>query len=398
MPPLNRRPAGLAPRGLPGLDPTALLVVVVALLGCVFLYLVGIDALEGRSSLQFFADSGSYHAVARGDVPGRDEAVDLIGITSNYLGPSAVLWLAGQNYYAVLAINSLLFYASIVSLSRTLRLDSLRFTGLLLIDPMTLSSVVSVNKEIISLVFLALLVRVLTVRSVLSTLAAGAMSMLVRWQLCAFYVVLLSLASPANILRRNRWLSFALVLVGLSIMYDQLASVFEEIQAVFEMSAAEYEGSGLFELLVNWQDRFGYWLVFPLKALHLLFALGLRFDRLLKPVDIYNDVVVMVHSSMTLVLFVSLWSRRLFRIQNDLIYISLLYLAVFAISPIYAPRYMYPVYVLWAAALSARTSSPGLLSGPSAPMVRRRIAVGAEETAVRADMLAGSPEGRRLTR
>jgi hypothetical protein len=62
------------------------------------------------------------------------------------------------------------------------------------------------------------------------------------------------------------------------------------------------------------------------------------------------------------VMFLALWHARRVRLSNDLVYLSLLYVAVFAITPIYTPRYFYPVYVLWAAAWLAR--DPGCLRLP----------------------------------
>ena len=51
-------------------------------------------------------------------------------------------------------------------------------------------------------------------------------------------------------------------------------------------------------------------------------------------------------------------------LRNDLVYMSLIYIAVFAITPIYTPRYFYPVYVMWAAALC--TPRPAIVDPASA--------------------------------
>ena len=352
----------------PALGTTALLVIALVLLGCVFLYVVGIDALEGRSDFVFFADSETYHDAARGDLAGFDGIADSIAVSANYLGPLLVLKLALQNYYAVLFINAGLFFASVASIARSLKLDPLRFALLLLMNPLMVSSLLSVNKEIISLVFLALLLHALARRAWLALLAAMAVSLLVRWQLLVFVLALYAMISPVNPLRRHRMLTLGLLLAGLSALYVQLASVFEPIRAVLDVSAAEYEGSGLQEALQGYQDIGLYWLVFPLKSASLLFAAGLHFERLLAPADLYNDIWQPLHSLMTLVLFIALLKTRRMRLANDLVYLSVIYLAVFAMSPIYAPRYFLPVYFLWAAALAPRYGSvvlfPGATSAP----------------------------------
>jgi hypothetical protein len=114
---------------------------------------------------------------------------------------------------------------------------------------------------------------------------------------------------------------------------------------------------GTFTALVYYQAQGFYFLVFPFKALHLLFAMGLRVDRLLNPRSIYNDIFVVLHCAATLVLFLMILRRRLFTLRSDLIFLSCVFLAVFCLTPIYAPRYLYPVYVVWALVVAgARTT------------------------------------------
>jgi hypothetical protein len=341
---------------------TALLFALLALLGAVFLNVVGIDALEGRNDFLFFADSGTYHLAARGELPGVEGITDSIGVASNFLGPLVMLDLVGQNYYLMLLLNTLLCLLSIASIAQSLRLDPLRLAALLLVNPLTVSSLLSVNKEILSLVVVALALRSQVRRSALSLLAAIAVALLVRWQLALFLLVLVVLLSPLNPVRRHRAWTLVALLAGLSALYVALAPVFEPIRLAFEQSAAEYEGSGLYTWLQGWQEAGAYALIFPLKAAHLLFGLGLRFDRLVAPVDLYNDGWQLLHSTMTLVLFIALWRTRRLRLDNDLVWITVLYMALFGMSPIYSPRYFYPVYVLWAAALALPGDGVALLA------------------------------------
>lgn len=332
-------------------EPLAIaLVLALTLLGALFLYIEGIDALEGRSSFQFFADSSTYHAAAAGGVVGFDSPADVVGLAANYLGPLAVLMLAGENYYAVLVLNALMLAFSVASLSRSLRLDAVKLLLVLLANPMTISSLLSVNKEIVSLVFVAALVRAHAAGSLGALLLAAVTSILVRWQLTMVLFVAWLLFSAANPLRTRRRLTLLVLLGGLSVVYLQLAATLEPIRLNFELATEEHEGSGVYEQLVSLQNSGWYWAVFPGKAAHLLFGMGVRMDRLFNPTNIYNDIWQLLHSTALLVLFIALLRGKRFRIGSDLVYLSLIYVAVFAITPIYAPRYFYPVYVLWAAA------------------------------------------------
>lgn len=331
--------------------PAVVLVVVLALLGALFLHVVGIDALEGKNDFQFFADSSTYHEAARGGLGHVETLADMVGVAANFLGPLVLLQLAGENYYAVLALNALLLAFGVTSLARSLRVDALKLLLVLLVNPMTISSLLSVNKEIISLVFVALLVRAYAAGSIVALLLAAVVSVLVRWQLTMVLIVTCALVGTANPLREYRRTALLLLLVGLSVVYVQLAATLEPIRTNFEGAAEDYEGSGFYEQLVSLQNGGWYWAIFPVKAAHLLFGLGLRLDRLFNWTNIYNDVWQLLHSTSMLVLFVALLRARRFRLSNDLVYLSLIYVAVFGISPIYAPRYFYPVYVLFAAAL-----------------------------------------------
>ena len=351
----------------------AALLALVTLLGAAFLFAVGIDAIEGRNDFQFYADSGTYHEAARGGLVGLDSLVDVVGIAGNFLGPLLVLRLTGENYYLVLLANAVMLFMSVASISRTLRLDSLRLAALLLLNPLTISSLLAVNKEILSLVFVAILLRGFATRSRLLLGAAAVLSVLVRWQLTLVLMLLVAMVMPTGAWRGRRRIALLGLLAGLSVLYVLLLPVFEPIRASFDLSVSDYEGSGFYEWLVGWQDIGAYWAVFPVKAAHLLFGLGLRIDRLLAPANLYNDVWQLLHSSATLLMFIALWRARQLRLDNDLVFISAIYIAVFALSPIYSPRYFYPVYVLWAIALAAGTPALQLVR-PARRRARPRTA------------------------
>jgi hypothetical protein len=368
---------------------TALMLLGIAALGALFLAWIGIDALEGRNHFQFFADSETYHAAARGEFVGLDSTGDFIGVSGNFLGPAFLVRLLGGNYYLIMLFNVLVLYFSAASMARSLHLDVLRFTAVLLLNPITVSSLLSVNKEIISVAFLALLLVAYTRRSFIALVCAALISILVRWQLLLFLLVLLGFTTQLNPLRHRRLTLLIMLLIGMSLLYVLLSPVFEAIRQSVERTAGEYQGSGFFDWASSIEERGGYALVFPLKALHLLFGLGLRFDRLFAPVDIYNDVWQLLHSTASLVMFLLLCLSRRVSLRNDLIYLSVVYIVVFSISPIYSPRYFYPVYVLWAAVLLSSPRPVRILHDGNGRTVRRpRVSAGSEPAA--ADPLPGA--------
>ena len=339
------------------------MVVGLALLCAAFLASLGIDALEGRSEFQFFADSSTYHELARGELDHVESAADMIGVAGNFLGPFVLLRAVGNDYYGVMVINAALLVIAVMTMARTLGMSAPHYLLLLLINPITVSSVLSVNKEILSLICLALLLRAFAVRSIPLFLLATALSVLVRWQLTLVVLLMALMLSRANLLRERRTTSIFVLLVALSAIDVALAPVLEPSRLVFELAADEYEGSGLYQSLVSLQDLGLYILVFPIKAAHLLFGMGLRLDRLVAPQNIYNDVWQLLHSTTSLLLFVALWRRGRLTLRNDLVYLSVIYTVIFALTPIYTPRYFFPVFVLWAAALCTPDPTSRIFTG-----------------------------------
>ena len=335
------------------LTAASLSIAAMTLAGALFLHLAGIDALEERNAFQFFADSQTYHEIARGGLATFDSGIELVGVAVNFLGPLLLLFVAGENYYAMLVLNALMLAWAIASIARSLGLDPFRFLLVLVCNPLVLSSLLSVNKEMLSIVFLALLLRACVARSAGAWIAAAVVSLLVRWQLTLVLLTVAFVVGPLNPLRERRWTTIAAIVLGLSLLYVLLGETLAPIRVNFEFAAEDYEGSGLYESLNSLQNDGWYWAVFPVKAVHLLFGNGLRLDRLFHPDNIYNDVFQLLHSLALLLLFTALVRAGRAKVSNDLVYLSLLYIAIFAITPIYSPRYFLPVYVLWAAALCA---------------------------------------------
>ena len=311
-----------------------------------YLFIHGIDAIEGRNPYQFFADANTYHDFARRVMS--SNASELIGVGRNLIGPLVIVLMSGDNYYVISAVNVAIFYTSVRLISWDAGLDPLLFAVLLLLNPMTISSLMAANKEILSLLFLALLLRAWLRQSGLWLGLAALVAIGVRWQLLAFLLLLLPLALGWRLPRRNRVLILVSLSVGLSIAYALGQPLLSDVNDNFIAATQSYsEGSGLFSKLVLLQMEGLYFLVAPLKAAHLLFGLGLRFDRLLSPVEIYNDVWQLLGSTSLLMAFTTLLAKRLFRLENDLVFISVIYILFFSLSPIYAPRYFYVVYVIW---------------------------------------------------
>lgn len=320
---------------------------VLVVFGGIFLYYIGQYALVGRHPFEFFADSKTYHDLYSGYLVMQE---GLIGVSFNFLGPMMILSATQGNIYLIMIVNVTIFALSILFVSRSLNFDPVKVAFIQLLSPMTLSSLMSVNKEIIVFPVLVLIINGYRYRSISLVLAAVLISVLARWQLTVFCLVLIGLFFVRHV---NRYLVLALLLIAVSAAYYFMQDLLRPILENVEFSTAQFtEGSGLFERLNQIQNDGFYFLVAIVKAAHLLFSLGLKFDTIRNPIIFYNDQVVATFCLVNLVFFIALIATRRFRLSNDLIMISIVYLVVFALTPVYAPRYFYAVTILWALALA----------------------------------------------
>ena len=333
--------------------------------------LVAVPALNGDLDLQFYADSGTYETLARQS----GINLDLISVGANLLGPLLILQVLGHSRFLVFLFNLACLVVAFRVFVRTYPLDPRRFLSYLLISPLVFVSVLSINKEIVSLPALALFAAYVERRQIRYLVPALALGLLVRWQTTLVMLVFLGLTSFLNPLRRHRALSLALLLVAISVWYPRNLATFEAIDRIASLAARENtSGSGLFSRFIAIQNSYGYALVVVPKTLQQMLGLLLR-GRGTEPFVFFNDVVMVLQSAVSAWLLVRAALLRRYVLADNLFYLACVFAAVFALSPIYAPRYFFPVYVMVAAMVARRMPAtprlqpappPELLGAPSA--------------------------------
>lgn len=323
--------------------------------GAFFLHFIGQYSLVDQHYFQFFADSNTYHSLYEGIyVPrGTDQLID---VSANYAGPIAILTITGGNIYLIMIINVAIFTTSMMCICKLLKIDEVKTSALLMLSPLTVSSLLSVNKEIFIFPFIAFMIIAYKNRSVLAIIFAFIFAVLFRWQLVLFLIAMIPAQFAFNFRLVSKWLVFAASLISISVVYYYLQSYLEPVFNVAERSnAAVASGSGVFSRLIDIQQEGWYFAVFFPKAAQLLFALGVRYDTILNPIDFYNDLFVTLHCTATIVVFLALLIYRRLSLSSDLIFASILFLIIFCITPIFAPRYLHPVYVIWVLVLCGAT-------------------------------------------
>lgn len=315
-----------------------------------FLYIVGNSQLEEvYPTFQFFADSNTYIKTYRGD---GDEGA-LIRVDGNYFGPLMVLNMFQGNNYLIMVFNCFVFGWSVIRIAQSLKIDSFQVVLLLMISPLTISNLLSVNKEIFLFPFLALALDAYLRGSRIFMLLALFFSLFVRWQLGVFYVLLIFIIKWRPIFE-TRFKTLLGLLVAISVVYVLIQPIIEPILLYVKLSNETYEGdgSGIFERVLEAQNTGLYFLIFPIKAFHLLFGMGFKIDKIFNPIELYNDFFVAGHCAITFVVFSVLAFKRKITLKSDLLFVGVLFLIVFCVTPIFAPRYLYFVFVLGALVLA----------------------------------------------
>lgn len=317
-------------------------------LAITFFFFLGDAMLNEEIGIRLFADSTTYEleAYALRDL----SAIQLMIFNPNYFGPISILRLLDGSRWGVLVLNLLVFTLALSILFKAVELNRKLFVVLLLINPMTFSSLLSINKEIFSLLTISLMIYGIRHKSILASLACLVISVLARWQLGLFVVVLWVLISPLNILRHRRVWTLLLSIIFVSVAYSAMQNVywFSGVGEVAMVGAADWEGTGMWEWFLQVQNAGGYFLIFPLKVLQAMFGILVYIDKMIDPPELgfYNYVVVMLHALIMLFVLVYVFANKRLNVENNAFYFALLYMLIFAVTPIYAPRYFYPVFVL----------------------------------------------------
>jgi hypothetical protein len=178
----------------------------------------------------------------------------------------------------------------------------------------------------------------------------------VRWQMVIFILLVSAVTSKINPLQKKRgWI--LIILIGLvSIAYPILVSeILESIEQVSIHRTYDEDDpqvSGAYPKMQEIQRSYGYFLVVIPKTIQLLFGFLGRFSIESIESDFWNNFVIMGQCLHTLILFCIAPAYRKIDLSEDCLFLICIFAVMFAATPIFAPRYFYPVAIwlaLWLA-------------------------------------------------
>jgi hypothetical protein len=313
---------------------------------------LGLPGLTGEIDLQTYSDSLTYERLSKNMPSG----VSLISVSSNLVGPIAILRMLDYNYVSVFAFNILVFLASFKTIFSHYDLNKNVFMLFIFVSPLMFFSLFNVNKEILVLFDMAVFLAFLKNRKILYLLLALAVSLLIRWQMTLFILLALPIIFIDKYFRHRKTIVFFLI-AGLSVIYPMLSSVFEAVILHSIPDNDAVSGSGIFQKLNRIQGTTGgYLLVFLPKLLQINFGIIKRIHMITEFSLFWNYFVLMLHSVASLILTIFVVIKRRFVFNNFLVYLSMIYAGLFALSPIINIRYFLPMYILLVVVASSKAS------------------------------------------
>ena len=325
-----------------------------------FFYNYGLPSLAGDIPLQMYSDSTVYEEWALSGIAAGN--ITLVGVGGNLLGPVLVLTVFNFDRNYIHFFNIAVMLLSYLIVRRNIPVNRLYLLLGLLSSPLLFFSLFGVNKEIFALLTaacLAVSIRKRTWGWVLATLAA---SILARWQLSVFVAVMFFATSVLNPFRAKRALTLAILVGAISIVYPIFsAGPLEQIDLISIEGAADRASigaSGTYEKMQSIQRSYGYFLVLIPKMLQLSFGLIPQIS-LVDVNDFWNEFVLPAQCiSYAVLALAALLTRRL-TVENDVVFLICMFMVFFVVTPVYAPRYLYPAAVLLAIFVSSHQSPKG---------------------------------------
>jgi len=302
-------------------------------------------SLDGRTEQHIAADSVTYLYFADSLREGRADPYVLANLSTfpNTLWFPVLLALVLKSTFAMVVVNYAVFFLALALLRRTYAFSMGIFLALLLLNATTTISLLSVNKEIIDLLAIAIFLFARRRGSRGLLLLALSLSLFNRFEVCVVMILYLLAESRLNPWRRRRAVTLVAVVVALSVMLPLLAA--RSLSARFEEASA----GGV----IVWLDSL---------EMHYLYAVAVipkiaenLFGMLVNPStwkalggfsDLANSYVLLFNNLASAAVIAILIRKRMFSVRHDLIYFAMLGFIIMAISLVIQPRYVYFAYVL----------------------------------------------------
>lgn len=300
------------------------------------------------------ADSGTYWELSgvNSDSFANQRAGDSSGaeLGNNTLGPVGQARLF-RNDFGVMASNLMLLFFALWTVGTMPDFDRATFTALLLLNPLLISAVITLNKEIFAITGMILFVKYLNTQRMrlVWLMLALVISFAGRWQQTAIMLLMAAFESRLSPIRGKRKIGIAIGIFIFTLVYTAVYQIAPNLIAGL---LAQAQAGHTIVILDNIQGYFGFPLVvLPKIALAVMgrFITPGYFIKDYWAADFTNwhdQIFLAIHEFVITALFVILLVSKKLKLKDEPVYPLCLYLIMIAVSPMIQPRYEYPAYIL----------------------------------------------------
>jgi hypothetical protein len=333
-------------------------------------------SLDGRTDQHIAADSDTYlhlASVLQGKTFDPTVVPLLLKFPNTLLGPTLVAYVV-QNTFATVIVDYAIFFLALILLRKSVNFSVYGFVVLLCINATTTISLISINKEIIDLLVVAIFIFGIKRRHYSLVLVAFLLALFNRYEVALILFLFLFLTSKLNPLRQKRALMLVVLIVALTVSLPLFAS--KALDAQFEMATSGHTVALLDSLEMHYLYAFA---VMP-KIAENLFAEIVNIQKLqayLAFQDIANTYIVFFNNLATFIVVGLLAKKRALSLKNDFVYLAAIGWIVMATALVIQPRYFYLSYILLClrATQTDVAESKVILGGDRRMLRRKEIAL-----------------------
>ncbi len=321
----------------------------------VFMFIIFFNFVEpaftGVTNERVGADSLTYIQVAKSlEETGDLRLESFIRLGGNFLGPTATLWIFDYNYFYIFLFNLLLFLGFLILVIVKLKVSKIPIMIFIIFNPLVTFSVLTVNKEIFSILGIGFLIYYTKKRSLLSIIVAIFFSIFARWQQLLVCLVVLAYFN-FGFLNRIKMTYFTVIILltaslSLVLFSSNISNLVDENQ---DYVTSQYSAlNSLLPSLNRLQSQGFYFLAFPIKLFFNLIGNLSRIQdtfNLSNDIDFYNRIQIFHQIAMLIVIIIAFY-KQIFYKKHFLTLTLLIYCIVFTINPTINYRYYLPVYFL----------------------------------------------------
>lgn len=312
---------------------------------CVYFFLQYVDpSLQGLTDQHIAADSSTYIYMADALREGRNDPWVLAALSSfpNTLWFPVSIAFALKSTWLIALLDCAIFVFSMSLFKRSAEVSVPVFLVLLLLNPTTTVSLLTVNKEIIDLLVVGLFCYWKTSRRWWVLCFALLLALINRYEVFLVMLVFILVQTRLNPLRLHRLRTLAVLILGASLALPVFAS------SIMASRFYEAEGAGVIAFLDNLQMHYLFFVAVIPKIMQGMFGELVNASRWSSYTfaDLANSYILLFNNLSSLIAIAILLWKRSFRLASDWIYLAWIGAIFMSISLVVQPRYLYFCFVL----------------------------------------------------